>query len=277
MKAAKESLRWLGVYFDRKLTFTNHVVQWTEKAGRVVNHLRGICNTSRGMPVSSVRRAVQTCVLPVLTYGLEAWYPGETRTSRTGVKINCGVQTHLRRMDAVLRNAARAILPVYKTTPAHILNFEAQLPPARLLAEAIRRRHGFRLGKLDSRHPLARRLALQLRKEPTRLQRCYQLVPDFPRPVIPKLRYTKPPSRLDKEKEAEAFKLWLQQRNASRDLVIYSDGSQIRHDGELRTGWGFSIREGGTSREVYTKAGRLLQAEVFDAEVYAALQGLAAR
>lgn len=36
------------------------------------------------------------------------------------------------------------------------------------------------------------------------------------------------------------------------------------------------LREGGTSREVYTKAGRLLHAEVFDAEVYAALQGLAA-
>lgn len=58
--------------------------------------------------------------------------------------------------------------------------------------------------------------------------------------------------------------------------MIYSDGSQIKHDGELRTGWGFSIREGGSSRELLTKAGRLLQAEVFDAEVYGALQGLAA-
>lgn len=36
------------------------------------------------------------------------------------------------------------------------------------------------------------------------------------------------------------------------------------------------IKRKATSREVYTKAGRLSQAEVFDAEVYAALQGLAA-
>lgn len=88
--------------------------------------------------------------------------------------------------------------------------------------------------------------------------------------------YSKPPRRSDKVKEVQAFNLWLQQRSASSDLVIYSDGSQIRNNGELRTGWGVSIREGDTSREVYTKAGKLLQAEVFDAEVYAALQGLAA-
>lgn len=186
VKIAKASLRWLGVYFDRKLTFINHVLHWTKKAGKVVNHLRGLCNTARGMPVPSVRRAVLTCVMPVLTYGLEAWYPGTKRTTRTGAEVNCGVQAHLRRMDAVLRNAARAILPVYKTTPSHILNFEAQIPPAKLLVEATRRRHGFRLGRLDSRHPLVRRLALQSRKEPTRLQRCYQLVPDFPRPSVHK-------------------------------------------------------------------------------------------
>lgn len=34
------------------------------------------------------------------------------------------------------------------------------------------------------------------------------------------------------------------------DLVIYSDGSQTRHDGKSYTGWCFSIRERGISRKV---------------------------
>lgn len=109
-KTAKKSLRWLGVHFDRKLTFTNHVLHWTDKASRVINHLRGLCNTARGMPVPSVRRAVLTCVIPVLTYGFEAWYPGQTRTNWKGVEVYCGIQSHLQRMNAVLRNAARTIL-----------------------------------------------------------------------------------------------------------------------------------------------------------------------
>lgn len=204
---AKESPRWLGIYFDRKLTFTKHVLHWTGKASKVVNHLRGLCKTARGIPISSVRRAVLTCVVPVLTHGLEAWYPRETRTSKTDAEANYGIYAHLRKMDAVLYNAARAILPIYKTMPTHILNFEAQIPPAKLLAEAIKRRHDFRLGRLDSRHPLVRRLTMQSRKEPTRLQRCYQLVPDFPKPTITKPTYTKPPPRADKDKEAEKFKL----------------------------------------------------------------------
>ena len=275
-KTAKPSLRWLGILLDRKLTFKDHVCHWTKKAGRVANHLRSLCNTVRGLPVQSTRRAVISCVLPVLTHGLEVWYPGTERTKESGSTASCRTKGLLQKMNSGLRTAMRAILPVWRTHPGHILHFEAQIPPAELLAESIRRRHGFRLGKVDKNHPLVGRIPLQARKEATRLQRCCQLVPNSQRPALVKPSFKKPPQRGDKEEEAHLFRQWLLERDEHSDLVIYSDGSQLKDHGLARTGWGFTIRKGGTTQEVYRNKGRLLQAEVVDAEAHGALQGLAA-
>ncbi|KAH8193912.1 hypothetical protein TruAng_011923 [Truncatella angustata] len=129
-KRAEASMRRLGVFLDRKLTFRDHVKHWTGKASRVANHIRSICNTVRGLPVASTRKAGTSCMIPVLTHGLEA-----------------GTQDGIGRDRSVLRTAMRAILPVWRTHPSHILHFESQMPPAEILAESIRRRHGFRLGR----------------------------------------------------------------------------------------------------------------------------------
>lgn len=59
--------------------------------------------------------------------------------------------------------------------------------------------------------------------------------------------------------------------DADKDLLVYSDGSQIKKNGTTRTGWGYIIRKGGTTQEIYRGKSRLLQAEVVDAEVYGAL------
>lgn len=84
------------------------------------------------------------------------------------------------------------------------------------------------------------------------------------------------PQRGNKDEEAKLFKEWLSKRDEDTDLVVYLDGSQIKDNGLTRTGWGYTIRKGGTTQEVYQGKGRLLRAEVVNAEVYGALMGLAA-
>jgi ribonuclease HI len=98
----------------------------------------------------------------------------------------------------------------------------------------------------------------------------------FPRPELVRPSFKKPPHRGGKDGEAELFKEWLRERNEEEELIVYSDGSQLQEKGHKRTGWGFTIRKGGTTQEVYRNRGRLHRAEVFDAEVHGALQGLAA-
>ena len=47
-------MRWLGIWLDKKLTFNHHVDEWTQKACRVINHLRAMNNTVRGMAALGV-------------------------------------------------------------------------------------------------------------------------------------------------------------------------------------------------------------------------------
>ena len=70
-------MRWLGLWLDRRLSFKPHVDEWSAKARRVANLLKGIANTKHGPLPRAVRRAVKACVEPTLLYGAEAWYPGE--------------------------------------------------------------------------------------------------------------------------------------------------------------------------------------------------------
>ena len=52
------------------------------------------------------------------------------------------------------------------------------------------------------------------------------------------------------------------------DLVVYSDGSQVKVNQSLRTGWGFAPWHCG--EVVYRRNGAMTRTEVFDAEVKAA-------
>lgn len=74
------AVRWLGVWFDRKLQFNHHVMKRTAQASMVAHNIRSLANTRQGPPPAALRKAVLTCILPILTYGAEAWYAGSTKT-----------------------------------------------------------------------------------------------------------------------------------------------------------------------------------------------------
>jgi hypothetical protein len=65
------ALRWLGIWFDRKLTSKRHVATHNVKAAKVANHIRIPAKTAYGPPASSLRKATIACVYPSLLYGAE--------------------------------------------------------------------------------------------------------------------------------------------------------------------------------------------------------------
>ena len=79
---SQTALRWLGVWFDRQLSFKPHVAHRAAATKKLVNQLRSLANTAHGPPPDAMRKAVVTCVLPSLLYGTEAWYEGRTRNPR---------------------------------------------------------------------------------------------------------------------------------------------------------------------------------------------------
>lgn len=98
------AMRWLGIYLDKKLTFNHHVTEWTQKARRVINHLRVMNNTVRGMAATAARRAAWAVAMPILFHGLDAWLPG-LDTGNSHLKRNHISKTNLGKIQRVLNLA----------------------------------------------------------------------------------------------------------------------------------------------------------------------------
>ncbi|KID83792.1 reverse transcriptase [Metarhizium guizhouense ARSEF 977] len=291
-KQPEAAMRWLGLWLDRKLTFKTHVEKWTAKAQAVAQHLRSLGNTRRGALPSAVQRAVRACVEPILLFGVEAWYPGTTspRWRRPSKEGPSRIQQLVRKMSKALKQAIRAILPIWKTTPIAVLHRESGIPPVHQLLEARRLRFSDRIKSLDHAHPLAKRtteiaprpiikcikLKYQLPPKafPTRLRGTNKLLVNCQRPVLVPRKYSseiqQPLQTASKEESAKDFDRWLR-TIPPLSLIVYSDGS-LPSSGAA--GYGYAVHQSG--RSVCQGAGRLGPAEVFDAEAKGALEGLKA-
>lgn len=104
-------LRWLGVLFDKKLTFKWHVSEMASKALIVANALRSLGNTVRGIQPHLMQQAVTACVLRKVYYGAETWWPGRVRPGPPQVRNR--VEGHLKKISTVILAGARAVLPVF--------------------------------------------------------------------------------------------------------------------------------------------------------------------
>ncbi|KAJ2900039.1 RNA-directed DNA polymerase from transposon X-element [Zalerion maritima] len=281
------AIRWLGVWFDRKLKFNHHVTKRTTQASIVAHHIRSLANTRRGPPPAALRKAVITCILPILTYGAEAWYAGTIKTRKILHKnksrdVSTKQEHLIGEVAKVLNGAIRAVLPVWKTTPNETLYRDSGIPTEKIALEQARLRFGHRLLAVDKEHPLASRASRRplprgrgygdLQPARTRLQRAAELLPEFPRPAFMPKQY--PPDRgpptgnKSKKEAAEAFEAWLEDLPDTH-IVVYSDGSKSATGG---VGWGYAIYQ--DRNKIAQGKGRLGTAEVFDGEAEGARHGL---
>jgi len=277
----KPAMRWLGVWFDARLHFTTHITKWAQKAKSITYHLRGMCNTVRGISAAAARKAAWAVVMPTLFYGVDVWYPGSGRVLRG----------HLETIQKTLTAACRMILPSWKTTPKTTLWKEAGIPPAELLLQQIAARNANRWARLDVHHPLTRRLLQQEHEiqhathpnaattrrtlmRDVRLIRNAALAPAAERPrLIPK-RFSNAIWTEDKERrpakecQAERIRKWSQSQT---NLVVYSDGSKTKQD---TAGFGYAVFR--RQRPITQGCGQIGKGEVFDAEIRGAVEGLRA-
>lgn len=272
------AMRWLGVWLDRQLSFTTHIDRWILKAKGIIYHLRSMNNTVRGISAAAARRAAWTVVMPTLFYGADVWYPGAEKLPKGA----------LTKIQKVLTQACRMILPSWKTYPKATLWREAGIPPADLLLQQISERTANRWARLDVQHPITRRLTgdehqIQHENRPEaartvitakiRLFRTASKAMQQERPrLIPDRYSTAIPTesaqdRPSKEEGAKRFQTWLDSRPTG--LIVFSDGSKTEQD---TAGYGFAVFRDG--RLLDSGNGQLGKREVFDAEITGALQGL---
>lgn len=284
-KKLQPAIRWLGMWFDRKLTFRRHVQERCIRAMALSRHIRSLANTKYGPPPDALRKAITACVLPMALYGAEAWYGGRTKPGKDGREVRAKVGWHIDQVQRVINWAIRGALPVWRTTPNGTLCRDAGVSTAELALEEARLRLALRLRTADETHPLVRRMEVptatrgrsagERLRAATKLQRAATLLPATDRteievPSYPEGSRTHPTGepRRSKKEAADEFRdweVWL----TDREVVIHSDGS--KKNGE--TGYGYVIYRNGARRS----AGRASLdelSEVFDAEATGAWRGL---
>ena len=257
-----EVTRWLGLLLDRKLTFSKHLQHAVTRAKRVTDHVQRLCTTVRGLQPALARQAMQACAFSTLFYGAETWYAKNTAKRAT------------RQAQVAINRAARAILPVYKTTPVAALLRETGWGPAEAWLNRIHDRLAVRVASADPRHPLRRRwkstrMRWICQRQDIQLAGDTLTAPwDNPDRTATKELI----GAVGKEYGAAAFKDW--ERSRPRlDLTVFSDGAVAR-DGNA--GAGFVVFRGDT-QVVSTGHIPLGQTvEIEDAEVIGARAGLQA-
>jgi ribonuclease HI len=278
-------LRWLGVLFDKKLTFKYHVKEMSSKALTVANALRSLGNTLRGVNPHLMRQAIVACVLRKVYFGAETWWPGYSRPGpHTGSILN-QVQGHLDQIARVILAGARAVLPVYRTTPIPILYRESGLLSAEIELDHIATMATVRLRRLDPYHPLRRRAERIARTgHPTSrfarrvlaLPESEQLNPLQHAPWLPQESREAALQRvgastLTKKQAAASFSN-IYASLPGTDIKVFTDGSKLANS---MAGAGFALYQSGKQ---FLRLSFPLgpNKEVFDAEAEAALAGIKA-
>ena len=68
------TVRWLGIFFDSRLTFNKHVDILCNRARTAANGLRVLANTVRGLSQKNLRALHKTCILPIITWAAILWF-----------------------------------------------------------------------------------------------------------------------------------------------------------------------------------------------------------
>ncbi|EED12090.1 conserved hypothetical protein [Talaromyces stipitatus ATCC 10500] len=225
------------------------VCEIASKALTVANALRSLGNTIRGVKPNLLQQAVSTCVLH------KAYY--------------------------VILAGARALLPVFRTTPISVLYREFRFSPPEIELDQIALLASVRLQRLDPYHPLRRRAeqiardgrqTSQFTRRVLALPNSEQINPLQHAPWYPRESRESAQARIGasmgrtKEQAAADFSVF-QNTIPSSDIIIFLDGSRLENG---HAGGNYVCFQA-HHQFLHSTLSYGLGKEVFDAEAEAAL------
>ncbi len=108
----KTLMRWLGVFYDSRLSFRDHANKLASKGRQAASGLIMLVKTTRGVNADIMRREVHAYILLILTYATPAWWPGRTQTNKERRTIQNSIEGLCAKLDKVQNIALRVVLPV---------------------------------------------------------------------------------------------------------------------------------------------------------------------
>ena len=110
---------FLGVTFDRTLSFKYHVLSLRKKFHSRFRAFRSIASASWGPSKESLCTLYKAFIRPILTYASPGWFPFSS-------------PTHITSVERMHRSSCRVITGCLSSTPIPLLLIEALLPPLRV-------------------------------------------------------------------------------------------------------------------------------------------------
>ena len=150
---ASPVVRWLGIFFDQKLSFHHHLRILCNRARTAATGLRVLSNTVRGLSQKHLRALHKTCILPIITYASPLWFHPDRP-----------LQAHLHKLDTVQNMTLRLICGTFKTTPVKGLQVIAHQPPIREVLSKFSSNAARRLSRIPTSSPVFQRLPADWKK-----------------------------------------------------------------------------------------------------------------
>ena len=143
--SAERTIRYLGFFFDTRLSWTHHVEVMCNRARASLKALQLLGNSVRGLDQARWRLAYNAICLPVLTYGCQLWYTGKQVTL-------------VKKLQVVQNDAVRLISGTFRTTPRDPLHQLLNILPMDLRLNMVVQNTALRLYRAPKESQLLKRL-----------------------------------------------------------------------------------------------------------------------
>ncbi|MEA2885628.1 MAG: hypothetical protein QOH32_4996, partial [Bradyrhizobium sp.] len=256
----KSPLRWLGIYFDTRLLFNDHVRIQRNRASSAFHALRILSNTQKGLSAIHMRRIYIACVRPLLTWGAPIWYTGHRDISR------------VRMLEGVQSKAVRHILGAFRSSPTWATHHLASILPLHIYLDKQKDLAAARLLTLGYKG--LRRTDQTPRRKYTALRDWFGRLPNGTCESLPS---TRPPPWRSLETSGFSFNVHAassssveQQRNTKHTiqsqirefahdpsvLIVFTTGVRVGNEMDhLRSATGMSLFKGGNNSSFYWPTG----------------------
>jgi len=139
----KDSWKYLGFIFDRKLSFHKYIDYYANKAISMVKCLKLLGNSTQG--ISSLQKCLlyRCYTLPIALYGFQLWFYNKAP-----------ILYHMKILNKIQRRATIWILGAFKTLPLEGIKAIAGITPIKFHLQKIAKRSQIRPFKLPANYIL---------------------------------------------------------------------------------------------------------------------------
>lgn len=268
----KDSIKWIGVWFDPSLSFRIHISLKTAQAMQAFYRMTRLANIERGLSPSALRQIYLACITSVTDFASVVWWKGQNFI--------------IDQLQSLQNLAMRKILGVFKRAPVKAMEVEAALTPPSIRLESTTRKYALRMAKLSKTHPvnieLNRDLKLakstQIKKIKKSIKSWYdekttEKIQNFAFPPwCSETPYSVIVSNTDKETAWKTHREIIKSHHPRKTTFLYTDSSY----GDESKGIGVAVVATTTTKHVNHKISQNIgdNMSIFDGELEAITQAI---